>query len=105
MSSDRSQADMMDYMRNTHADWLAIPFGIPAVQALSSHFGVRGIPALVVVGRDGSIISQEGRQEVMSLGEIIVYSLKESQRSFMLRSGCFCSVGDVGACRGGHINS
>ena len=72
MSSDRSQADMMDYMRNTHADWLAIPFGSPAVQALSSHFGVRGIPALVVVGRDGAVI----RQEVMALGEVMVYSLR-----------------------------
>ena len=76
VSSDRSQADMMDYMRNTHADWLAIPFGSPAVQALSSHFGVSGIPALVVVGRDGAVIRQEARQEVMALGEVMVYSLR-----------------------------
>ena len=105
MSSDRSQADMMAYMRDSHADWLAIPFGSPAVQALSSHFGVRGIPALVVVGRDGSTISQEGRQEVMSLGEIIVYSLSDYCTSFFLRSCCFCAVGGVGTCRGGHNNS
>ena len=73
VSSDRSQADMLDYMGESHADWLAVPFGSPAVQALSSHFGVRGIPALKVVGRDGTIISAEGRQEVMSLGQYSLY--------------------------------
>ena len=69
VSSDRSQADMISYMSESHADWLAIPFGSPSVQTLSAHFGVRGIPALIVVGRDGSIISRDGRQEVMDMGE------------------------------------
>eukprot|EP00092_Neocalanus_flemingeri_P102935 GFUD01131671.1.p1 GENE.GFUD01131671.1~~GFUD01131671.1.p1 ORF type:complete len:772 (+),score=293.82 GFUD01131671.1:35-2350(+) len=68
VSSDRSQTDMTDYMKESHADWLAVPFGSPCVQALSSQLGVRGIPALKVVGRDGSIISDEGRQEVMAMG-------------------------------------
>lgn len=68
VSSDRSQADMMEYMKESQADWLAVPFGSPASQLLSSHFGVRGIPAVKVVGRDGTMISEDGRQEVTSLG-------------------------------------
>jgi len=68
VSSDRSQEDMANYMKESHADWLAVPFGSPANQVLSSHFGVRGIPAVKVVGRDGTTISAEGRQEVISLG-------------------------------------
>ena len=70
VSRDRSEAEMTSYMRDSHADWLAIPYNSPGVQALVTHFGVRGIPALKVVGKDGSVISEEGRQEVMSLGTI-----------------------------------
>jgi len=55
-------------MKESHADWLAVPFGSSASQLLSSHFGVRGIPAVRVVGRNGSMISEDGRQEIFSLG-------------------------------------
>ena len=70
VSSDKCQSDMINYMKESHADWLAIPFGSPVAQSLSSQFGVRGIPAVKVVARDGSIISAEGRQEVMAMGEL-----------------------------------
>ena len=41
----RSQADMMEHMKESHADWLAVPFGSSASQL----FRVRGIPAVRVV--------------------------------------------------------
>ena len=69
VSSDRSPADQASYMREAHGDWLAVPLGDPAGQALSARFGVRGIPALKVVGLDGSVISEDGRQEVSALGK------------------------------------
>ena len=31
-------------------------------------FGVRGIPALIVVTNTGEVVTRDGRQEVMSLG-------------------------------------
>jgi len=68
VSSDRTEADLQKYMKESHGDWLAIPFDDPAAQTLSSRFGVRGIPALKIVGIDGSEISADGRDEVMSLG-------------------------------------
>ena len=99
VSSDRTQSDMMDYMRESHADWLAVPFGSPGAQALSSQFGVRGIPALKVVGRDGSIISAEGREEVMAMGESQSVGYERLDLG-IFRSCCFCPVGDVGTSRG-----
>ena len=64
VSSDRSEDQQMQYMREAHGeavvvlvlvmmspwpgDWLAVPWGDPLVEALSSRFGVRGIPALKV---------------------------------------------------------
>lgn len=68
VSSDRTEEALLSYMKEAHGDWLAVPHDDPLVQSLSSKFGVRGIPALKVVGIDGSEISKEGREEVMSLG-------------------------------------
>ena len=68
VSSDRTEDALFSYMREAHGDWLAVPYDDPLAATLSSKFGVRGIPALKVVGVDGSEISKEGREEVMSLG-------------------------------------
>jgi len=68
VSSDRSAADFQSYMREAHGDWLAVPFGDPLCQTLSSRFGVRGIPSLQVIGMDGTKISQDGRQDISALG-------------------------------------
>jgi len=69
VSSDRSEAAQQEYMKEAHGDWLAVPFGDPLVDQLSSRFSVRGIPALKVVGRDGSEISANARDEVMAIGK------------------------------------
>jgi len=41
----RLSGDMMEHMKESHADWLAVPFGSSASQL----FRVRGIPAVRVV--------------------------------------------------------
>ena len=68
VSSDRSQTDMINYMKESHGGWCALPQDAPESQTLSSMFGVRGIPALIVVTRSGEVISRDGRQDVMSMG-------------------------------------
>jgi len=68
VSSDRNEAQQQEYMREAHGDWLAVPWGDPLVDSLSSRFGVRGIPALKVVGIDGSDICLEGKEEVTAVG-------------------------------------
>ena len=47
---------------------MALPHGSPESQSLSSMFGVRGIPALIVVTSTGEVVTKDGRQEIMSLG-------------------------------------
>ena len=69
VSSDRSEQEMRSYLSESHGSWYALPHGAGEAQSLSGQFGVRGIPALVVVAMDGSVISKDGRQEVSSLGE------------------------------------
>ena len=59
---------MFHYMRENHGDWLAVPHGSLECQSLSSMFGVRGIPAMIMVTNTGEVVTRDGRQEVMSLG-------------------------------------
>ncbi len=69
VSSDRSLQDQLAYMRDAHGDWPAVPAASQLAQRLGASFGVRGIPALVVVSAaDGAVITKEGRRDVMSMG-------------------------------------
>ena len=68
VSSDRSEGEMMSYLRESHGDWYALPHGAGEAQSLSAQYGVRGIPALVIVAMDGTVLSRDGRQEVTSQG-------------------------------------
>ena len=49
VSSDRSPEDMISYMKEYHGDW----------------YGVKGIPMVVVVRKDGTLITKYGRHQVI----------------------------------------
>ena len=67
ISSDRSEQEMLSYMRESHGPWPALPHSSPLGPRLNTEHGVSGIPALVVLARDGRVISRQGREDVMSL--------------------------------------
>lgn len=65
VSSDREEQGMMDYFKNDHGDYLALPYALRSEKAeLSSIFGVSGIPALVVLDADGKTLNANGRAKV-----------------------------------------
>ena len=68
VSSDRSEGDMRGYMNESHGDWLSVPWGSPLASHLKSKYGVSGIPALIVVKKDGTIITRDGRSDVHRKG-------------------------------------
>jgi len=68
VSADRSASAMKGYMKKDSMPWTAIPFGHPSASALKRKLGIRGIPALVIFGSDGKIISKNGRWDVVMLG-------------------------------------
>merc|ERR1711981_537791 len=51
VSSDRDPEAMMSYMKESHGDWK---------KELSEKYNVRGIPTLVVLKGDGTLISANG---------------------------------------------
>ena len=65
-SSDHGPSDFAGYFGSMSFD-LALPFGDPTIELLSQHFGVRGIPTLLVLdARTGELVTDDGRSGVMA---------------------------------------
>jgi len=65
VSSDKDEEGMMDYFKNDHGDYLALPYAKRDEKAeLSSMFEVSGIPSFVIVGPDGKTLNTNGRGKV-----------------------------------------
>ena len=68
VSSDESEDGLFSYMNEAHGDWLAVPFGSPIAEKLGEQFGIQGIPTLIVVKKDGTVVSTNGRADVEQKG-------------------------------------
>jgi len=68
VSSDRSIDEMKSYLKESHGSWLSVEHGSELAQALKQHFGVSGIPALIVCKPDGTLVTKNGRQDVQTKG-------------------------------------
>lgn len=66
VSSDKSPEAQMKYMKETKMNWFTLPHRSKEGSKLSQKYGVRGIPALIIVSPDGETISTNGRNEVSS---------------------------------------
>jgi nucleoredoxin len=61
VSSDRDADAQKAYMKKANMPWPTMAFRSDAATALSKRYKVRGIPALVILGADGEIVSRDGR--------------------------------------------
>jgi len=68
VSSDQSPEELMTYLKESHGDWLAVQHGTVLAQDLKKRFQITGIPTLIIVSREGDIISKNGRSEVVEKG-------------------------------------
>jgi len=67
VSSDQTPEDMNSYMKEAHGDWMAVEHNSDVSNKLSEKYGVSGIPCLVVVKKDGTLVTKEGRSGVTSM--------------------------------------
>ena len=65
-SSDQSQAEFDGYYKTM--PWLALPFGDERKKALSTKFAVSGIPRLVILKADGTVIDENARGAIQGNG-------------------------------------
>ena len=63
-SADYSKSDQLVYMNNKLMEFPSTECKTPASESLYSKYGVTGIPSLIIVSPDGSVISTNGRSEV-----------------------------------------
>ena len=59
---DRDLKQFQDYFNEM--PWLTLPFEDPRVETLSDMYSCQGIPYLVVIKPDGTLVSKKGRNEV-----------------------------------------
>ena len=64
VSSDKSPAAQMAYMKETNMKWPTLAHRSKEANALKQKYGVRGIPALIIVSPEGETITKNGRNDV-----------------------------------------
>ncbi|MBR2439074.1 MAG: redoxin family protein [Lentisphaeria bacterium] len=79
VSSDKTDKDMKKYMKKYSMPWLAVPFGDDAVNKLKREAKVGGIPRLTVFDREGKMISENARWDVVLLGQKAVEAWKNPE--------------------------
>ncbi|KAJ9444652.1 putative nucleoredoxin 1 [Diplonema papillatum] len=63
-SSDRTEADMLNYFKSAHGDYLCYEFNSPANKAMQKIVSCKGIPTLAIFMPDGTLVTQDGRSRV-----------------------------------------
>jgi len=63
MSSDKDESAFKEYY--DEMPWLALPYSARDIKdTLNSKYKVQGIPTIVILGQDGSVISKDGRSDI-----------------------------------------
>jgi len=64
VSSDQTEEAMLEYMKEAHGDWFAVPYESKVAEELSKKYDISGIPSLVVVKKDGTLVTKEGDEDI-----------------------------------------
>ncbi len=68
VSSDKSEGAMFEYMKETKMPWLAMEYKCSEANDLKERFEITSIPTLVVLDKDGNVITKGGRPDVTLAG-------------------------------------
>ncbi|XP_029777062.1 nucleoredoxin-like protein 2 [Suricata suricatta] len=87
VSADGSAREMLDFMRELHGAWLALPFHDPLRQELRTRYRITATPRLVVVKPSGEVITDKGRKQIREQGLACFQSWVEAASIFQNFSG------------------
>ena len=76
VSGDQNSAAMFSYMKESHGDWLAVEHGSQLSDDLNKKFDVEGIPTLVVVKADGTVVNKD------AVGDVYEKSAEDAVKSW-----------------------
>ena len=69
ISLDNSRKDLTDYLEQEKIKWVITYTGLGWSDPTVKHYGIDGIPAMWVVGKDGNVISDNARAELEAVIE------------------------------------
>ena len=69
VGADGSSRAQANYMRKYKMPWLAMQNQSPEAKETRQATGVKQIPALVILGPDGKILSKDGKKEIVQSAE------------------------------------
>jgi nucleoredoxin len=95
-SSDKSESEFRGYLGEMSWD-LALPFGAPQIRQLSGLCKVSGIPTLVVIDKDGNIVTKDGRKGVITDPEGAQFPWKPKTVAEIIQGGKGGLVDKAGA--------
>lgn len=73
VSQDHGKQEMMEYFRNDHGGYLALPYEKREdASRLSALFDVKGIPTFVVLGPDGQLLNANARGKVTAGADAVL---------------------------------
>jgi nucleoredoxin len=82
VSLDHSAGEKATYIREMNMKWLTVPgAGSNEARALAERFQVNGIPMLVILAPDGSVVTPNGREDVMVSADTALRTWKEKAPS------------------------
>ncbi|XP_057656561.1 nucleoredoxin-like protein 2 [Diorhabda carinulata] len=74
-TEEEYEADLM-----AQGPWSAIPFKSPICDTLRFSYDVSAMPMIVVIKRDGTVISRKGRKELENIGLNVLVTWTEFRR-------------------------
>ena len=79
VGADNSEKAQANYMKKYMMPWLAIKHQSTAANLLVKKMGVSGIPYLVILAPDGSVVTKDGQSDVDSMGDKAFLKWKRTQ--------------------------
>ncbi|XP_021345285.1 nucleoredoxin-like protein 2 [Mizuhopecten yessoensis] len=77
VSCDKKEEDMASYYRESHGDWLVVPFGDQLQDDLKTRFNITAVPKLIIVNNAGDVITLKGRKEIQDKGIVCFRTWQE----------------------------
>lgn len=72
ISSDRDPDIMLAHFKHHHHGWYAVPIGSPIIGELHIQYNVTYEPQVIVVTKEGIIVTKTGTAEVAEFGKNVL---------------------------------
>ncbi|KAK6617254.1 hypothetical protein RUM44_005585 [Polyplax serrata] len=77
VSCDDNKENFLTNIRTHYSDWYVIQFDDELGKLLTYNYGVTHVPTLIVVRRNGAVVTREGKQEVDAIGINVLVTWSE----------------------------